>query len=54
MSSLIFGGNSKKHIDIAIKNKDKRLNKKELTSINYIYKVFSKNTIFKPKIPIKQ
>lgn len=54
MSSLIFGGNLKKHIDTAIKNGDKRLNKKELTSINYIYKVFSKNIISKPKIPIKQ
>ena len=54
MSSLIFGANSKKHIDIAIKNGNKKLKKKELSRINYVYKAFSKNIMLKPKIPIKQ
>ena len=54
MSSLIFGSNSKKHIDIAINNNNKKLNKEELNKISYIYKVFSKNVMLKPKIPIKQ
>ena len=54
MSSLIFGANSKKHIDIAIKNSGKKLKKKELSRINYVYKAFSKNIMLKPKIPIKQ
>jgi len=54
MSSLIFGANSKKHIDTAIKNSSKKLKKKELTRINYVYKVFSRNIMLKPKIPIKQ
>jgi len=53
MSSLIFGANSKKHIDIAIKNGNKKLKKKELSRINYVYKAFYKNIMLKPKIPIK-
>ena len=54
ISSLIFGSNSKKQINIAIKNDNKKLNKKELSQIDNIYKVFSKNIMLKPKIPIKQ